>query len=390
MASSAPLELLASWELPAAGARSVRIEVVRRPWRELDHPAEIARWDALAEWAVEPNPFYESWFLLPSLRTFDPDGKVEILCLEADGQLAGLLPVVRESSYYGRPIHHWRNWLHANMFVGDPLIANGFETAFWRELFDWFDANAGAALFFHLTQMPADGPLHSALASQLEESGRAAATVQREERAALRAGLSAEAYLEHSLSGKKRKELRRQQRRLGEEGALTTERMTAAPGVAGWAAEFLALERIGWKGDAGSVLASDPATARLFVEVLAGAARRGRLERLAIRLDGKPIAMLATVLAPPGAFSFKTAFDESYSRFSPGVLLQCENLDLLARPDIRWTDSCAAADHPMIDHFWRERRVVASHSIANGGAARRLLFRAIAANETGSPAKGIA
>ena len=67
------------------------------------------------------------------------------------------------------------------------------------------------------------------------------------------------------------------------------------------------------------------------------------------------IAMLATFLTPPGAFSYKTAFDERYARFSPGVLLQRENLAILQRDGIAWTDSCAAADHPMIDHIWRER-----------------------------------
>jgi hypothetical protein len=99
--------------------------------------------------------------------------------------------------------------------------------------------------------------------------------------------------------------------------------------------------------------------------------------------------MLASFLCPPGAFSYKTAFDEAYARFSPGVLLQCENLALLERPGIAWTDSCAAADHPMIDHIWRERLAIAHHNVAIGGAARRLLFRALAARETGSGAKGI-
>jgi hypothetical protein len=94
--------------------------------------------------------------------------------------------------------------------------------------------------------------------------------------------------------------------------------------------------------------------------------------------------MLATFLTPPGAFSFKTAFDESFARFSPGVLLQRENLEMLARADIAWADSCAAMDHPMIDHFWRERRTVVSRNVAIGGQARRLLFRALAARETRS------
>jgi CelD/BcsL family acetyltransferase involved in cellulose biosynthesis len=380
----APLELLPSWQLPEAIPCSLQIAIAARDWRELDTSAEIARWDALAQWAAEPNPFHESWYLLPALRAFDPDGEVQLLCLEAGGQLAGVLPVIRKTRYYGHPVRHWSNWLHGNAFVGAPLVAQGFERAFWRELFAWCDRHPGGALFLHLSQIPAEGPLHEAMAQVLAEQRRQGTTVMREERAFLRSALSPDEYLEESLSGKKRKELRRQHRRLAEEGELAVERTCGPEHLADWTDEFLALEEAGWKGEQGSALACDPYTAALFRSALEGAAARGRLERLAIRLDGQPLAMLATFLAPPGAFSFKTAFDESFARFSPGVLLQRENLELLTRPGIEWADSCAAEDHPMIDHFWRERRVVARHNIAIGGKARRLLFRALAAHESGA------
>ena len=389
MASLAPLELLPSWQLPEAIPCALDIAIVAREWRALDTPAEIARWDALAQWAAEPNPFHESWYLLSALRAFDPRGEVQLLCLEAGGQLAGVLPVRRAARYYGHPVPHLTNWLHGNAFVGAPLVAQGFERAFWRELLAWCDSRPGGALFLHLSQFPTQGPLHDALTQVLAEQDRRGATVKREERAMLGSGLAPEAYLEESLSGKKRKELRRQHRRLAEEGELAVERSEGSCGLAAWTEEFLALEHAGWKGEQGSALACEAATATLFREALKGAAARGRLERLAIRLDGRPLAMLATFLCPPGAFSFKTAFDESFARFSPGVLLQRENLELLTRTDIEWTDSCAAMDHPMIDHFWRERRVVARHNIAIGGKARRLLFNALARRETGSTPKGI-
>lgn len=387
MASLAPLELLPSWQLPEAIPRSVRITLVEHDWRSLDIPAERSRWDALAQWASEPNPFHESWYLLPALRAFDPLGEVRLLCLESGGQLAGLVPVRRAVRYYGHPVPHLTNWLHANAFLGAPLVAQGFERAFWRELFAWCDSRPGGALFLHLSQLPLEGPLHDALTQVLVEQGRQGITVLREGRALLRSELGPEAYLEESLSSKKRKELRRQYRRLAEEGELTVERTEGCEGLAAWTRAFLKLEHAGWKGNRGSALACNTATAALFREALQGAAERGRLERLAIRLDGRPVAMIATFLTPPGAFSFKTAFDEDFARFSPGVLLQRENLELLARPGVEWTDSCAAMDHPMIDHFWRERRTVARHNIAIGGKARRLLFRAFAARETGS--KGI-
>jgi hypothetical protein len=93
--------------------------------------------------------------------------------------------------------------------------------------------------------------------------------------------------------------------------------------------------------------------------------------------------MLATFLTPPGAFSFKTTFDERYARYSPGVLLQRENLAILGRSDIAWSDSCAAADHPMIDHIWRERRAIGRISIAIGGRLRRAAFSFLAKAEMG-------
>ncbi|MFM5906216.1 MAG: GNAT family N-acetyltransferase, partial [Novosphingobium sp.] len=186
-----------------------------------------------------------------------------------------------------------------------------------------------------------------------------------------------------SMSGKKRKELRRQYNRLAEMGALTFARSDDAQGLDGWIDDFLRLEMAGWKGQAGSALACSPQTETLFRDSLIGAAQHGRLERITLALDGAPIAMLVNFLTAPGAFSFKTAFDESYSRFSPGVLLQRENLALLERDDIAWCDSCAAADHPMIDHIWRERRTVGALSIAIGGKLRRLAFRALLTAEMG-------
>lgn len=387
-----PLSLIgeqASQALPLGGD-GAEIAFTARRWTGFDQREAIAEWDALAQWAAEPNPFYESWYLLPSLKAFDPAGEVELLVLTAGGQLAGLMPVKREARYYGHPVPHLRNWVHANCFLGQPLVARGFEAVFWREMLGWCDRQGGLALFLHLAHLPVEGPLHDALQAELAQQARPAATVLREERALLATDLSPEAYLEASLAGKKRKELRRQQRRLAEEGELQVERLDDAVGVAEWVAEFLALEMRGWKGSAGSALACDTRTADLFADALGGAARRGRLERLALRLDGRPIAMLASFLTPPGVFSYKTAFDEDYARFSPGVLLQCENLALLERPGTTWVDSCASADHPMIDHFWRERRTIARHSLAIGGPLRRAVFSLLCRRETGAPPGGIA
>ena len=343
-------------------------------WQRWADAAACQRWDALALSTAEPNPFFESWYLLPALRRFDPAGKVEILRFERGGELVGLVPVERAWRYGRWPVPHLRVWLHPNAFTGAPLVARGHERAFWAAFLAWADDNCGPALFAHVAQQPLDGKLAAALFGEAQRESRRAALVQREERALLKSALDPAAYLDQAVRAKKRKELRRQHARLSEHGKLRVERHADDKCLATWIDHFLALEMSGWKGREGSALDCDPATAGLFREALHGAAERGRLERLSLILDGRPIAMLANFVTPPGACSFKTAFDEKFARFSPGVLLQLENLAMLDNRQVEWTDSCAAADHPMIDGIWQGRRPIGRVSIAIGGATRRKAF----------------
>lgn len=376
-----PQPRAATFALPATTIRTAT-------WPGMEATDARAAWDALSERAIEPNPFFESWYLLPALRALNPDN-VFLLCAEQDGQLIGLLPLCKDARYYGRPIPHLGSWLHPNCFLGAPLVLAGQERPFWHALLDWADRQSGSSLFLHLAQLPLDSPLTTALGEVLAEQDRFAALVHREERAMLASDLSPEAYLEAAMSGKKRKELRRQFTRLSELGEVRFERRTDADGLEKWIEDFLALEHSGWKGSAGSALASHQATTQLFREALAGATAHNQLERLTLTLDGDPLAMLVSFLSPPGAFSYKTAFDERFARFSPGVLLQRENLAMLDHTAVRWTDSCAAADHPMIDHIWRERRAIGRISIAVGGPFRRFAFRLIAKAELGRNPAGL-
>src|SRR5436189_232879 len=159
--------------------------------------------------------------------------------------------------------------------------------------------------------------------------------------------------------------------RLGELGDLGFRRLAEGSELSAWCDDYLALERKGWKGKAGTGLAVDAAAEAFFRAAAAGAWEAGRLQFLRLDLDGRAIAMLANFLTPPGGFSFKTAFDEDYGRFSPGVLLQIENLRILEDPDIEWVDSCAMDHHSMIDGLWRERRSVVRVTIPLKGARRR-------------------
>jgi CelD/BcsL family acetyltransferase involved in cellulose biosynthesis len=378
---------IAQGEALRSGAPVVETRAIA--WTVMDAPEARIAWDALAQCAAEPNPFHESWYLLPALRALDPQGSVKLLRIEIDGDLAGLIPLRHENKYYKWPIPQLCSWIHGNCFLGAPLVAAGLELPFWRAFLDWADRHAGKSLFLHLGVMPLDGPIYRALQVVLSDQGRLAGLVHREERAMLASSLAPSTYFEESLSGKKRKELRRQATRLAELGEVRFERRRDDHRLARWTEDFLTLEHSGWKGTAGSALASHQDTTRMFKEALSGAAAQGKLERLTLTLNNEPIAMLVNFLTPPGAYSYKTAFDERYARYSPGVLVQRENLDLLEHAEVRWCDSCASADHPMIDHIWRERRPVGRISIAIGGRLRRGIFAQLLKAELGRNPAGI-
>jgi hypothetical protein len=352
-------------------------------WSALFEAAFVAAWDDLAANACEPNVFAESWCLRPALNRFDSRQQVRIFAFWQQDRLCGLMPLAAERRYGRWTVPHVQNWLHHNAFLGTPLIRRGYEHGFWLALLAELDTEPGQALFFHGHTFGTEGPAAAALDAVCQLQGRRLALVQQSQRALLVKGLSSGTYFEQAVRGKKRKELRRQKNRLAEEGALTFTCDDSATGLDEWIEDFLALEARGWKGRSGSALASTAATRALFVDILSGAAACGKLERLDVRLDGRPLAMLVNLHTASGSFSFKTAFDEDYARFSPGVLLQIENLALLDRPDFRWCDSCAVEGHPMIDSLWTDRRTVGRYSVAIGGAGRRAIFGALLKAELG-------
>jgi CelD/BcsL family acetyltransferase involved in cellulose biosynthesis len=332
-------------------------------------------WRALVARAAEPNAFAEHWFVAPSIRHLQP-GEVRIAEVRDGDLLVGLLPLAVERRYGRTPVRYVQNWRHHHQFLGAPLVRQGREADFWRALLVALDGSDWAPGFLHLRDLVEGGPLYRGLVAASAGLGRSASIVHRESRAFLESSLPAADYYSHTVRKKKRKELARLRNRLMELGSLTARMFEPGDDLAAWCDAFLELERSGWKGREGSALACTAATEHFFRDALAGAEEAGRLQLLALELANRPIAMLVNFLAPPGSFSFKTAFDESFARFSPGVLLQIDNLQILARPGIAWMDSCAAEQHPMIESLWGERRALVRVTVSLSGPRRRLVHAA--------------
>src|SRR5207302_8109547 len=162
-----------------------------------------------------------------------------------------------------------------------------------------------------------DGPFHQVLTDVLNQRGNAFSVLQTFTRALFRPRENGDAYLQAALSGDYRKKLRRWKRRLSEMGKLDFVALEDGDDPAAWAEKFLQVEASGWKGKAGTALASNEADREFFVQSVATAHRRGRLDLTFLRLDGRTLAAKCCFLAPPGAFAFKIAFNEDYAKCAP-------------------------------------------------------------------------
>lgn len=342
-----------------------------------------AQWIVLADQAAEPNCFAERWFLEPSLAFLAEPGDVRLAIVTShSGLLVGMIPLTIKPKYGRIPMANVQNWLHHNSFLGVPLVRRGMETQFWAVLLDALDQADWAKGLLHINGLPDNGRTIRGLQEATATLGRPCAIVHRTRRALLKSAQTPQEYWESNVRKKKRKELNRLANRLGELGTISYNTLAPDEDARPWISSFLALEKTGWKGKAGSALGCDPKLTR-FLEIAAtGAHAIGKLDFHRLDLDGKPIAMLINFLAAPGGFSFKIAFDETYARYSPGVLIERYNLRILENRDIEWIDSCAAEDHSMIDSLWSERRDIVRVSVPLGGARSAFLFRACRAAET--------
>src|SRR3954454_4126380 len=171
-------------------------------WTELEAIAES--WQDLAAAAAEPNPFYEPWMLLPALRSFARNGRVEVVLVFRGDDLCGLFPVAYRR---GRA----ELWRHPYCYLTAPLLRRGCERVAIRS---WLDAIAGRAGLIRIEDMPAAGRLRCHLVDELNDRRWPALVTQAYTRAVLQRAETPEEFLTRALARKRRREFRRQRARL--------------------------------------------------------------------------------------------------------------------------------------------------------------------------------
>jgi CelD/BcsL family acetyltransferase involved in cellulose biosynthesis len=118
------------------------------------------------------------------------------------------------------------------------------------------------------------------------------------------------------------REIERRRRKLRREH-LVEERLIEAPAdLEGQLTRGFQVEASGWKGRAGTAIASSPTTTRFYRLVAADLIRRDELRLSTLSADGCMIAFDFGLVHQARYFLLKTGFDESFRRYGPGLALR--------------------------------------------------------------------
>ena len=338
-----------------------------RPERKLAiYPASagfdlVEELDYLSARTIEPNVFFNPRFLAPAMPRLE-DREVRLAVIrdgdEYRNRLRLLVPfsVERPTIPLGVPV--MRTWSSPFGPLGTPLVDRDDPIDVIEDFFSMLSRpHLKLPKVFVLPDIKLDGPVASLLTSFADSRGLTLVTTGKVERPVLESDADGEDYLKASLRAHHYREFRRLKRRLADLGKI--EHIVArGPDEIRHAIEsFLTLEAAGWKGRERTAMAIDRYRAAFAREAVHRLAEQDMCRIHVLTLDGRTIACLVVFVEAGVAYTWKTAYDETLSAYSPGTLLMIEvTKQHLDDPNIVMTDSCAVPDHPVMSRLWSERK----------------------------------
>jgi CelD/BcsL family acetyltransferase involved in cellulose biosynthesis len=287
-------------------------------------------WAALAERA-EPSPFLHPGWFLAWWRAFGA-GRLELLALRRDGELAAILPLRRSRGALRSPT----NW------DSDVFGAVAADEAARRELLAGLFALRPRYLDFSFLEADRPEPAELAVAA-----GRYALN---------RRTILESPYLDHSrfegwdaywegLSGKHRGNVRRARRKLEELGQVEFE-LLDDPGerLDELLAAGFAIESSGWKGERGTAIDSAAESRAFYEDAAAWAAGRGILRIGFLRVDGRPVAFHFGLEAAGVQYLLKLGVEAELAKVGLGWIVLAEMVEHGFAAGLARTEFMGAAD----------------------------------------------
>ncbi len=317
--------------------------------------AELTQdWSDLLSRSLEPNVFMEPGFALTAAQHLArADHPIFVAAWEPNEsgsrKLVALWVLLVPSGIF--TAHAATLWRHKQSALGVPLIDAARADAVIPAIFAFLAETFPRLRVISFPRLVRSGPTFARLLAHALESGLEWRLLDQHERAILTAkgGLS-------GVSKHRRDNVARQRRQLEKRGTVEVRSARTVPEIREATEAFLALEESGWKGARQTALLSDSSRAAFVRTMTRRLGSEGKCRIDTLMLNEKPIAMGIVLRSRDRAYYWKTAYDEAFAAQSPGVQLALEvTLIQQGEATCQMTDSCADADHPMIDRIWSER-----------------------------------
>lgn len=331
------------------------LEQIEAPWRDLTTRALVS------------NATYSPESLLPTIRHFaqshDFAGCILVWRQGGPGttaRLVGLLPCRAPRFRWGLPLRILTNWALPQLGLGVPLLDRTCAEVALAAIFTHARDLAGPPGVLILEEIDGAGVFHHVLQKVLSARRLPSSVPYSFERAVFVPEGDFESYQRAHFKGKTRQTYRRKRKKLAEHDRLETVLLRHWDDIEPELDAFFALEGSGWKRRSGSALICDPAWRGWYQDVVRNTARSGHCLFAALKLAGYGMLAAAFVdLRGDTAGLGKIAYDETFSRFSPGGLLTLDLLEAMsAEEDLQLFDSCARPDNATLYALFKQRRPI--------------------------------
>lgn len=364
------------------GASDVTTELVNGARFE----ACVPDWEQLLAKVLTQNVFMDPAMVAAASLSF---AEAPLLALLAWRSCDGVRRLVGAFSFsVGRPYHSLlpirviNAPAYPQSYLASPVLDADHAEEVWRAFLDRMASEPQLPKIVALESAAADDRTMQALVDVLAARKAPPLTLESFRRPMLRSVADVKTYLAQAMSASTRKKLRQHRRALEKQGTLRSLKATSPEEIAPLLEDFLALESAGWKGRAGTALLSRPADAAFARKAVTALAAKGQATIYALQLDGQPLSMQIVLRNGDTAFTWKTAYDERFRDYSPGMLLfEDYTADLLADRSIACVDSCAHDEASYMAAWTERRRVVNVWIDVRHGAS--LQFRLLGALQRG-------
>lgn len=181
-------------------------------------------------------------------------------------------------------------------------------------------------------------------------------------------------------SGSTRKKLRQDWNRLCGLGAVAVVNERAPNAVQEAFETYLTMEAASWKGTQGTALLCKTADATFTRRLIAGLAAQQSASVALLTMNGQAIAAQVLLYCGTMAYTWKTAFDAEFARYSPGAILVDKMTEqLFTSEGIEAIESCSP-EGGFMNQIWEGRRATVD-LLADLGAHKSLGYTAVLMGE---------